>query len=224
MTSEQKKALKRVSKPNRKIILKMQRNLSTYDLNEMEYEQTISDIIGMALEYEERGESFGEAIGDCAMFCRELVTNLPFQSKGERILDCSRWVFGFVGLFVPVVWILSFFISYMPTSSRSVYLYATTVFLVKYFIVTCVVVYGLFFVRRSVYHSQPLVWTLYFISLLFTYFAVDFLPIEHIPEVTVRINIILWCIAFSAVIAALTVAKRMIARKYANRKKHTERN
>ena len=59
MTSEQKKALKRVSKPNRKIILKMQRNLSTYDLNEMEYEQTISDIIGMALEYEERGESFG---------------------------------------------------------------------------------------------------------------------------------------------------------------------
>ena len=90
MTSEQKKALKRVSKPNRKIILKMQRNLSTYDLNEMEYEQTISDIIGMALEYEERGESFGEAIGDCAMFCRELVTNLPFQSKGERILDCSR--------------------------------------------------------------------------------------------------------------------------------------
>ena len=64
MTSEQKKALKRVSKPNRKIILKMQRNLSTYDLNEMEHEQTISDIIGMALEYEERGESFGEAIGD----------------------------------------------------------------------------------------------------------------------------------------------------------------
>ena len=94
----------------------------------------------------------------------------------------------------------------------------------KYLIVTCVVVYGLFFVRRSVYHSQALVWTLYFIALLFTYFAVDFLPIDHIPEVTVRINIIFWCIAFSGIIAAVTATKRMIARKYARRKKHTERN
>ncbi len=219
MTKEQKKSLCGVSKENRKIILKMQRHLTTYNINELEYEQTITDIIGMALEYEERGESFEDAIGDCAVFCRELVNNLPLQSKGERTLEFVLWLLASVGAYIPVMWLLSFFIEYMPPTSLGVYLIAQSSFVIKYAVVTSVLIFGLFHVKRNVYHSQTLVWSLYFLSLLLTYFAVDCLPVEEIPDVQVKINIIVWIVCFVAVMLGVAFIKRSIAHKYARKKR-----
>ena len=218
MTTEQSRSMKLLTKENRRIIGRMQRNLETYNLNELEYERTISDIIGMALEYQERGESFSSAIGmDCASFCRELIRNLPLQSRGERALEFCRWTLWCVGLYVPVVWLLSFFISYMPSASASVYLYATIAFLIKYLVVTLVLVFGLFYVKRNVYHSRSMVWSLYFVVLLLTYFAVDFTPLDEIPEVETKINIVIWALSFGAAITGVSLTKRAIARKYARK-------
>ncbi len=219
MTSEQQKALKRVSPPNRKIILKMQRHLETYYINELDYEQTISDIIGMALEYEERGESFSDGIGDCALFCRELVNNLPLQSRGERIFDLIRWVLCCVGVFIPVVWILSF-MSYMPSESRSVLLYAPVGFLTRYLTFTIVMVFGLFYVKRNVYHSQTLVWSLYFLILLLTCMFVNFVPGNALSQKIVSLNIIIWVVCFAAAVVAASLAKRYIAKKYARKNRN----
>ncbi len=217
MTSEQQKALKQLSPPNRKIILKMQRHLETYYINELDYEQTISDIIGMALEYEERGESFSDGIGDCAVFCRELVNNLPLQSKGERTFDLIRWVLCCVGVFVPVIWLLSF-LSYMPSSSKSVLLFAPLGFLMRYLVFTMVMVFGLFYVKRNVYHSQSLVWSLYFIIILLTCLAVNFVPEGMLPDKILRINIIIWTVCFAIAVIAASLVKRLIAKKYAKKK------
>jgi uncharacterized membrane-anchored protein len=220
MTPEQKKARKQLTAENKKIITRMERNLETYYLNELEYERTISDLIGMALECQERGDSFSDSIGDCSSFCRELVANLPGQSKGEKALEFLRWLLWCVTLLVPVLYALSFFVTFFPSRSESIYIYASVVFLCKYLAVTLVLVFGLFYVKRNVYHPQSLVWSLYFIILLLTFFAVEYLPLDSIPDVEVKINIILWALISAAVLLAVSLAKRVIARKHARRIAH----
>ena len=63
MSKELNLSMKKLDRENRRIILKIEQYMETRYINEIACEDILSDIVGMALECQERGEPFSEAIG-----------------------------------------------------------------------------------------------------------------------------------------------------------------
>ena len=66
MKKERKLSLSCLSRENKAIVLKIEHYLETRGINDVSGEEVISDIIGMALECQERGDSFEEMIDSVA--------------------------------------------------------------------------------------------------------------------------------------------------------------
>ena len=87
MNKEYRALLCRLSKENRRTIVKMQHYLETCYINEVVYEDMMCDLAGMALECQERDERFEDSIGtDYKSFCRSLADNAKKQTFPERLL------------------------------------------------------------------------------------------------------------------------------------------
>ena len=66
MDKELSASMKKLNKENRRVIMKMEQYMESRYINEIAGEDILADMVGMALEYQERGEPFSEAIGgDC---------------------------------------------------------------------------------------------------------------------------------------------------------------
>lgn len=110
MDKELAASIKKLNKDNRRIIMKMEQYMEARYINEIACEDILADMVGMALEYQERGEPFSEVIGnDCEAFCKELVVNSPRQSPLERVLNVFRWLILFSMLLMPGLYLLELY-------------------------------------------------------------------------------------------------------------------
>ena len=92
MNKERKNSARILTRENKRIIMKIEHYLESRYINQVAGKEIMSDIVGMAIECQERGDSFAEMIGsDHEAFCRELIRNSPRQHIHERILHVLHW-------------------------------------------------------------------------------------------------------------------------------------
>lgn len=218
MRKELRQAIRRLSATNRKTLRNMAAYLATRHLNEIVYEETISDLVGMAQESEQRGQPFSEVVGmDFGAFCRDLVANSPRQTWGEQLLEIMRSVLWCGLCIVPVLYALELFLNMDRSSHAGLVLAAPVAFLIKYTVVAVALVLGRFYVRRATYKPQRIVLTAYLVGCMLTFITMDALQSKLWLSVEFRINIAVWIGMFVVLLLLCDLAKRLIATTVAYR-------
>jgi DNA-binding ferritin-like protein (Dps family) len=213
MDKELMLAKRRLNKDNQKLIMKMELYLESHYINEVTGEEILSDIVGMALECQERNESFLEAIGgDSEAFCRELIRNSPRQSVIERILNMLRWLFLYATILVPGLALVElFFAKWSPAELVEIYYRVPLAFLLKYYIFTFVLVIGWFIVRMYTYRPMKYVFGIYFaVFMLFFLFTEAVLKFV-VGSRMISVHIILAVVLFAVLTLVCHLGKRLAA-------------
>ncbi len=213
MDKELAASMKRLNRENRRVILKMEQYMEARYINEIACEDILADIVGMALEYQERGESFSDAIGgDAEAFCRELVRNSPRQSPIERILNFLRWLILFSMLLMPALYLIELlFPTFSPSKTEGLQFSTGMAFALKYHILVFVLVIGWFFVRMSTYKPMKYVMGTYIAVFMLFFLFTDGILSYIVKDKLLTVNILVWVLCFGGALLLCDVLKRLAA-------------
>ncbi len=211
MTSDFKNALRTLTPENRRVIRDMYHYLGTCGLNEVVYEDLMSDLAGMALESQERGVSFSDTVGmDYHAFCRELVKNAEKQSFSERLFDVVRWIAACIGAVMPVMYLYALAFPRQTVFTEGLTLHSPLSFFLTYSAITVVAVLGWFVTKRFIYYSQTIVFPVYLTAILCSFVLFELLSV-YTDRVILELSLPLWLIAWALVLVLCLGAKRLIA-------------
>lgn len=220
MNKEYRALLQKLSKENRRTIIKMQHYLETCYINEVVFEDMMCDLSGMALECQERGEHFEDSIGmDYKTFCRSLAANAKKQTFPERFFDVLRWIVYFDGIIIPLLYILYSFLGFTKPSIDGLTLTAPAGQLLMYFSVSTFTVLGYFVAKRFTYYAQTVVISTYLAAVILVFLLTDLFGDLLFDERTVSVSIIVWGIIIFAVLILCFLARRLIATNIAYKAK-----
>lgn len=212
MNKEYRSLLKKLSKENRKTMVKMQHYLETCYINEVVYEDMMHDLAGMALECQERGESFESSIGtDYKSFCRSLADNAKKQTFPERFFDVLKWIIYFDGIIIPILYILFAIFEHTRPNLSGALLSAPASQLFMYFNVATFMVLGFFLAKRFTYCAQSAVISIYLAAVISIFLLSDFLGDLMFHDATISVSIITWGIIICALLVICYLARRLIA-------------
>ncbi len=223
MSDKFRVAISQLTPENRRTLRRMARYIDSYSLNEVAYEELMSDLVGMAQECQARQQPFSEAVGmDEVVFCHELVANCPRESRAERVLGMVRWLIMWLAAVLPVMMLLEWIFSWMPGECEGLLYHVPISFLSKYGVSVLLIAGELFFLKRNAYRSKPFVGALYL-----TIFLVAFITVSEVftyfgRTAEVEISLLLWLVVFAVLWLLCTVAKRCIAVTVAYQQKKRE--
>ncbi len=224
MNKERKKSSRILTKENKKIIMKIEHYLESRYINQVAGEEIMSDIVGMALECQERGDSFAEMIGsDHEAFCRELIRNSPRQYIHERILHVVHWFLLFATFLLPCLYLVEFMLPrFFPGSVDGLIYTVKLSYVLKYYIIMLVLVVGWFFVRMYTYKPTKYVLGTYFGVFLLFFLFTDGVLAFILHDKILNINIIIWTVSVAILLIICDLARRMIAISIAYAKKKSD--
>ncbi len=224
MNKERKRSANTLTKENKRIIMKIEHYLETRYINEIAGEEILSDIVGMALECQERGDSFGEMIGDDhESFCRELIRNSPKQYIHERILSICHWFLLFAMLLLPGLYLIELILpQYSPGSVNALIYTVRSSYVIKYYIIMFVLVLGWFFVRMYTYKPTKYVFGTYFAVFMLFFLFTDGVLAFIIGERLIKINVLIWIISLGIMLLLCDLLRRVIAMTIAYRRKKSD--
>ncbi|MBR4296332.1 MAG: hypothetical protein IKT56_05820 [Clostridia bacterium] len=212
MNKEYIALLGKLSKDNRKTIKKMQHYLETCYLNEVVFEDMMCDLAGMALECQERGESFDDSIGtNYKDFCRSLAKNAKKQTFPERFFDVLKWMLYFDGIIIPLLYVCYAIFGFTEPHIEGVTITAFAGQLLMYFSVSTFLIVGWFLVKRFTYYSPTLVLSIYMAAVILVFLLTDFIGDYFFASLTVSVNLIIWAIVIAAFLLICYLARRLIA-------------
>ncbi|MBE6757835.1 MAG: hypothetical protein E7552_04720 [Ruminococcaceae bacterium] len=218
--NEQRATFSQLTAENRRVLRRMQRFLDSYSLNEVTQEEILTDLTGMALECQQRGQPFSEAVGmDEAVFCHELVVNCPRQTRTERVLGALRWMTAWIGCIMPVMFFLECVFPWFSGDVVEGIYYVPLPFLCRYCAAVIPVATGMYIFKRLTYCSRSLVWTLFVAVFLLVFITVSEVSVRLMNTVTVPLSLWLWLWLFGGMFAFFHVAKRCVALTVAYRQK-----
>lgn len=224
MSKQRKQSLSSLCRENRRIILKIEQYLETRYINDIACEEILSDMIGMALECQERGESFSDAIGgDHEAFCKELISSSPRQSVHERVLRILHWFLLFGMLLLPGLYLIELlFAKYSPAEVDGLLYTVRLSFLLKYYLLMFVIVVGWFFVRMYTYKPTRYVFGTYFSVLMLLFLFTDAVFTFIVGQRVVTIHVIIWLLVAGILLVLCDLIKRVLAVTVAYRRKKKE--
>lgn len=207
---------------NRRILRRMARYIASYSLNEVAYEELMSDLAGMALECQTRHQSFTEAVGmDEAAFCHELVANCPRKTRAERVLSMLGFLVAWEAAILPAMYLLEFLFPWMPGACDGWYFLTPASFLYKYFVIIFTLAFGLYFFKRVTYRSKPLVGGLYLLCFLLVFITITEVSPYLAGGRELRVSMIIWAICSVGALLLCYAGRRCIAMTVAyQREKH----
>ena len=224
MDKELSLAKRKLNKENLKLILKMEQYLESHYINEIAGEEILSDIVGMAIECQERGDSFEEAVGgDSEAFCRELIRNSPRQSVIERIMNVLRWLFLYGAVLVPGFALIEVIFSNLSPAEMDGLRYCVPLsFLLKYYIITFVLVIGWFIVRMNTYRPMKYVFGVYFTVFMLLFLGTDAILKLVVGTRTVSVHILFSALIFGVLTVLCDLIRRLSAMTIAYRKRKAD--
>ncbi len=207
---------------NRRSLRRIERFLDSYSLNEVTQEEVLMDLTGMALECQQRGQLFSEAVGmDEAVFCHELVANCPRETCTERVLAVLRWMTAWIGCVLPVMFLLECMFPWMSGEIADGLYHVPLPFLCKYLAAVIPVATGMYVFKRFTYLSRSLVWTLFVAAFMFVFITVSEVSARLMSTVTLPLSLWLWLWLFGGAFAFFHIAKRCVALTVAYRQKRS---
>lgn len=217
--------LAQLSAENRRTLHRMMRYLDSYSLNEVKEEELLTDLAGMALESQQRGQAFSDAIGmDEVVFCHELVANCPRETWLERTLAAMRWMVAWIGCILPVMYLLEWVFPWMSGTIENGLYYVPLPFLCKYGAATIPIAAGIYLFKRLTYISRSMVWTWFTVIFLVVFITVSEMSARFMQAITLPFSLAVWLIGFGCVFALLHIAKRCVALTVAYRQKKQEKD
>ncbi len=221
MNKERKSTSRTLTKENRRIIMKIERYLETRYINEVAGEEILSDIVGMALECQERGDSFADMIGsDHEAFCRELIRNSPRQYFHERVLNVLHWFLLFAMLLLPGLYLIELVLpTYSPGFVDSLVYTVRFSYILKYYIIMFVLIIGWYFVRMYSYKPTKYVFGTYFAVFMLFFLFTDGLLAFIIKDHEISINILIWLVSLAVLLVMCYLVRRVIAMSIAYKRK-----
>lgn len=214
----------RLTRENKRLILKIEQYLESHYINEVTGEELISDIVGMARECQKRGERFEDALGgDSEAFCRELIRHAPRQSLGERILHILRWIVMYATLLLPGLFLFEWvFPTVSPATISGAEYTVSLSFLIKYLILVLVLVVGWFIVRMYTYKPTKYVLGGYLASFMLVFLFSDAFLSLFIHQQVAAVNVLLWLLIGGVALLLCDLLRRLVATSiaYKNRKKN----
>ncbi|MBQ8254330.1 MAG: hypothetical protein IJY94_02365 [Clostridia bacterium] len=224
MNNERMRSARELTKENRHIIMKIEQYLEARYINEVAGEEILSDIVGMALECQERGESFADVIGtNPEAFCRELIKNSPRQHFHERILSVLHWFLLFAMLLLPGLYLIEIlFPTYSPGFVKNFEYTVRFSYILKYYIIMFVLVIGWYFVRMNSYKPSRYVFGTYFAVFMLFFLFTDGLLKFVIRDHVITVNVLIWLITFAVLLIMCDLARRVIAMTIAYAKNKTK--
>ncbi len=213
MKKELSASMKKLTKKNRRTIMKMEQYMETRRVNEVACEDILCDIVGMALEAQERGEDFNDVIGgDYEQFCRELVKNAPKQRWSESILDVLFWLTLFSTVLMPSLYIVEvLFPSYSPSEYSGLVFSPKVSFLLKYYAIMFFLIIGWFFVKFYTYKPTKYVMGTYIAAFMLLYLFGDGFIAYFVKASVFNINVLIWVLVLGALLLILWLFKRLAA-------------
>lgn len=225
MDKELSSAMKKLDKENRRIIMKMETYLESHYVNEVSCEDILSDIVGMALECQERRESFLSAIGgDSEAFCRELIRNTPRQSVWERITNVLRWLFFFGTFLLPGMFLVEILFTKLSPAEVNGLVYTVRLsFILKYYVFMFVLVVGWFIVRMCAYKPMKYVFGTYLSIFMLFFLFTEAALAYFVGDRQVSLNVLLVIAVFAVLTLLCDLIRRLaaITIAYRNKKKET---
>ena len=217
MNKETKQSLSQLSRENRKAVREIAHYIEARSINEVVLDDLISDLVGMALESQTRGIPFSETVGmDFHEFARQMVKNAPKQSLWERLLDLLKCLLWCVGITLPILWIISLFGFFRATECVRIFtLIAPVSFLLKYMVLSSVLVCGWFLTRRFSFTSRSLVVSVYLGGIVLLYIVSDILAAHFLNSITFSVNMLVWCGIFLVLLLLSSIGKRLVAFTFA---------
>ena len=226
MNKELSLSLKKLTPENRRIIRKMEVYLESRYINEFAGEEILSDIVGMALECQKRGESFSEAIGgDSEAFCRELIRNSPRQSLLERILTVFIWLFFFTLFLLPALYLIELaFPQYSPAEVQGLLYTARLSFFLKYEALLVILILGWFLVRRNAYRPMKFVIGIYVAVAMIFFLVSNTVLTFFVHDAAVTISLVVYVISVGALLGLCYLGRKLAALTvaYYRKKKHSQ--
>ncbi len=206
-------AKRKLNQDNKKLILKMEQYLESHYINEVSGEEILSDVVGMALECQQRNESFLQAIGgDSEAFCRELIRNSPRQSVIERVMNVLRWLFFFSAFLVPGLYFIELlFPKWSPATVDGLIYEVPRSFLFKYYIITVVLIIGWFIVRMFTYKPMRYVFGIYFAVFMLFFLSTDAILNFVIGNNSLRVPIWIPTIVLAIITVVCDLIRRLTA-------------
>ncbi len=224
MNKERKNSSRILTKENKRIIMKIGHYLESRYINQVAGEEIMSDIVGMALECQERGDSFSEMIGsDHEAFCRELIRNSPRQHVYERILHVLHWFLLFATFLLPGLFAVEFLMpSYFPGRVDGLMFTVKLSYVLKYYIIMLVLVIGWFIVRMHTYKPTRYVLGTYFAVFMLFFLFTDGVLAFIMNDTVLKINIIIWTVTVAVLLLICDLTRRVIAMSIAYKKRRSE--
>ena len=224
MTNEYRGILQQLDPENRRSLRRMGRYIGSYSLNEVAYEELMSDLSGMALESQKRGQPFSEAVGmDEAAFCHELVKNCLRETFGERVLGVIRWILVWLMALLPAMMLLRLIFPWMPGECEGLIYHVPASYLFQYAAVTVMVAGGLCYLKRVTYWSKSLVGGLFLLVFLLVFLTVSQVAGRLAAGWVPAISVVVWLLVFAVLLALCCVGRRCIALTVAYRRRKNDR-
>ena len=223
MNSDFRAAVAQLTPQNRRALRRMARYINSYSLNEVAYEELMSDLVGMALECQERRQPFSEAVGmDEAAFCHELVANCPRRTRAERVFGLLLFLTAWVAAILPAMYLLEFVFPWMPGECDGLLYIAPASFICKYFATVLMLSTGLYFWKRITYRSKSVAGALFVLSFLLVFITVSEVAPLVVGGTLWHIHMIVWAIACVALMLLFYAARRCVAMTMAYQRKKQE--
>ncbi len=225
MGNGKKEANLKLTSENRQAIRRIKFYLESHYVDEGYLEGITSDIVGMALESQKRGEDFSKTVGlDYAEFSKELAENAPRQTYAEKIFNIIISTVACVGIVLPVMYVLGFIFRIRQITCRTVMLVAPLAFILKYMLIVFVIQVGWILVKRSIYKSQTFLVGVYVSAIVLAVILSDYITmLKPVYELTVEVNIFIWLAAFLGIIGVLYFVKlRIVSLTNFMRARHRE--
>lgn len=224
MNKERKNSARILTKENKRIIMKIEHYLESRYINQITGKEIISDIVGMAIECQERGDSFAEMIGaDHEAFCRELIRNSPRQHIHERILHVLHWFLLFATFLLPGLFLVEVLMQdYFPGSVNGLIFTVKLSYLLKYYIIMLVLVIGWFIVRMHTYKPTKYVFGTYFAVFMLFFLFTDSVLAFIMNDTILKINILIWTLAVAALLVICDLTRLVIAMSIAYKKRKSD--
>lgn len=223
MNSEYRAAVAQLTPQNRRVLRRMARYIDSYSLNEVAYEELMSDLVGMALECQKRRQPFSEAVGmDEAAFCHELVANCPRRTRAERVFGMLLFLTAWVAAILPAMYLLEFVFPWMPGQCDGLIYITPAAFVCKYFATVLMLSTGLYFWKRITYRSKSVVGGVFLLAFLLVFITVSEVAPLVVGDALWRIHMPVWIVACAALMALFYVIRRLVAMTLAYQRQKQE--
>lgn len=224
MNKERKNSARILTRENKRIIMKIEHYLESRYINQVAGKEIMSDIVGMAIECQERGDSFSEMIGsDHEAFCRELIRNSPRQHMHERILHVLHWFILFATCLMPSLYLFEALMpKYFPGCVDGLIFTVKLSYILKYYIIMLVLVIGWFIVRMHTYKPTKYVFGTYFAVFMLFFIFTDGVLAFIMNDTLLHINILIWTLAVAALLVICDLTRLVIAMSIAYKKRKSD--